>query len=454
MSLAGLAGLALLSSCRCGATDTAVRAPEPSGGIVRGPSLAERAPADTRLFVRARIRPETAGALVASPVLGPRLAACSVDSHEAVTRVELAVAESGLVAETEGSLTVAQAACLLGVAPPPDGPLVVGSVRVSARPGGMRVIAWPARRTTGAGTTPGAPRAGARPDETDGRIEGPGAPPELVRALATAPDGAELVAVGELGTPGQPLGLNAVVDEGHLALRLELGPERNELAADRMQKVLDQADDPALAAVRVRAEGRDVLIDAPAGVEVAQAIRSHVVETFTTPSVSMLPTLLPGDVFLVVKGGEPSVGDVVAFVPPDRPELRMSKRVVAVGGQRVEWKDDALLVDGIDTSEPLPDHPVPSAAEGGAERSTVAAETRGGRRFLTLRAKAPYPFAAAPLSIPDGEVYLVGDNRDNSLDSRHFGPVPKSAVLGEAVRIMWSFGPDGLRGDRLGVPLE
>ena len=135
-------------------------------------------------------------------------------------------------------------------------------------------------------------------------------------------------------------------------------------------------------------------------------VRAFVAEPVRVDGDSMAPTLRSGDVVLVDRTGSPRVGQVLLVRDPTdgRPVV---KRVVAVGGQTVEIRDAYLYVDGIRVDEPYVDH---SGIDG---------------------------VYFGPSSVPAGSVFVLGDSRDGSIDSRVFGPVPVAAVTGHVVLRLW-----------------
>ena len=137
-------------------------------------------------------------------------------------------------------------------------------------------------------------------------------------------------------------------------------------------------------------------------------------EPFRIPSGSMLPTLTPGDQVLVDKlDREPRRGDLIVFRRPRSDEI-MLKRVVALGGDTVAIQDGALYVDG----------------------------RRRRERYADPRAIDSVYFG--PVRVPRGSVFALGDNRADSIDSRTFGPVPSSRVIGRVVARLWP--PDRVGG--------
>lgn len=170
-----------------------------------------------------------------------------------------------------------------------------------------------------------------------------------------------------------------------------------------------QRDDEEISFVRWVGE---LLVLVAIAFVLAQGVKTYLVQPFVIPSGSMIPTLQVGDMVLVNKFayrfGEPNVGDVVVFIAPHTTKTDYIKRVVAVGGQTVSVSGGKLVVDGHKTDEDY----------------THGQETLPGSWQL-------------PVRIPDGQVFLMGDNRTNSTDSRWFGPQPVSRVLGKAILVYW-----------------
>lgn len=198
-------------------------------------------------------------------------------------------------------------------------------------------------------------------------------------------------------------------------------------------------------------------------------LRSFVAEPFRIPSGSMLPTLLIGDLILVNKYayglrlpvvhtklfevGTPQRGDVVVFRYPPDPRLDYIKRLVAVPGDRVSWKAGQLALNGT---------PVPIRADGEFFDADRLSYTRQYTESLDARdhrvlADPGKPSFVQPLDsfrqkehcrfeadgmecvVPAGHYFMMGDNRDNSLDSRFWGFVPDSHIVGRAFFIWMNF---------------
>ncbi len=158
------------------------------------------------------------------------------------------------------------------------------------------------------------------------------------------------------------------------------------------------------------------------GIAVMLLVRAFVAEPFLIPSGSMLETIQKDDRVLGEKVSyrfkTPSRGDVVTFRDPERADTTLIKRVIATEGQSVNLVDGAVYVDGERLDEPYvlgkPSDPI------------VA------RYSPLLDAPVSYP-----LTVPEGCVWVMGDNRTNSLDSRYFGPIPTDSVTSRAMVIFW-----------------
>jgi signal peptidase I len=203
-------------------------------------------------------------------------------------------------------------------------------------------------------------------------------------------------------------------------------------------------------------------------------IRIGLFEAFEIEGPSMEPTLLNGDRVVVAKFSyglflplateatwtwdAPDVGEVVIVKSP-HDNIDIVKRVVAIGGDTVEIRDDIVYRNGA---------PVPTEELGTCEDDTGRAipgcvwveETLEGRTHRTSRDTSSPPSNHPPSVVPEGYVYILGDHRDRSNDSRYFGVVPVSRVKGRAMVIYWSHdGPSifhspgewaaTIRGDRL-----
>lgn len=184
----------------------------------------------------------------------------------------------------------------------------------------------------------------------------------------------------------------------------------------------------------------------------AFAIRVFVVQAFKIPSGSMIPTLLIGDHILVsklsyglqwptdcqmqwnfppvncytsktvVEFGKPQRGDIIVFRFPEDEEKDFIKRIVGQPGDTVQIRNKAVLVNG----QPLDDKAFTQRIDPGIIDSSVTPRDNFG-----------------PVTVPEGSYFVMGDNRDQSLDSRFWGYVREEKIRGKAFRIYWSWNGQG-----------
>jgi signal peptidase I len=151
-----------------------------------------------------------------------------------------------------------------------------------------------------------------------------------------------------------------------------------------------------------------------AAVALAWLIRTFVVEPYVIPSGSLIPTIQIGDQVLVNKFvyrfGDPKYRDIVVLDDPTGETPMLIKRVIALGGQTVDLRDGKVVVDGTPLDEPYT-YGQPSLP--------------GDPRFVY------------PLVLPKDTVWVMGDNRTQSKDSRWLGPLPLASVHGKAFVIYW-----------------
>lgn len=176
-------------------------------------------------------------------------------------------------------------------------------------------------------------------------------------------------------------------------------------------------------------------------------IRGHLIEPFRIPSASMAPTVLAGDFLFADKryncGGckyRIEQGDVAIFVFPDDRTLRAIKRVIGLPGDRVNIEGHVVRVNGVPLS-------MGSAESGTGEVTERAAD---GHTWTVKWDPARPAGPAVDLIVPPGQVFVLGDNRSHSRDSRQMGPVPEQDVIGRARQIWLSYGAGGIRWSRLG----
>ncbi len=179
-------------------------------------------------------------------------------------------------------------------------------------------------------------------------------------------------------------------------------------------------------------------------VVLALFVRTFVFQAFKIPTGSMKPNLLVGDHLIVNKfifaptlfGIERALlpmrpiarGDIIVFKFPEEPERDFIKRVIGLPGDTLELRNQTVFVNGEALNEPYAHYLLPPAAEGQMDGD--------------LRRRYP------AVTVPDGHYFMMGDNRDDSQDSRFWGFLPQSYVKGRALFIYWSFDTpeDGSRG--------
>lgn len=174
-------------------------------------------------------------------------------------------------------------------------------------------------------------------------------------------------------------------------------------------------------------------------------LRSFLVEPFQIPSSSMVPTLEVGDYILVNKFtygirlpvirtkvmsiNEPRRGDVMVFFPPHMNDTYYIKRVIGLPGDSISYRDKRLTVNG----EPVPTESLAVVPEGQA-RIEVGLESLGGEPHL-VQDDLTRPGRDFTLVVEEGHYFMMGDNRDNSSDSRVWGLVPERDIVGKAFAI-------------------
>jgi signal peptidase I len=186
-------------------------------------------------------------------------------------------------------------------------------------------------------------------------------------------------------------------------------------------------------------------------------VRSFLFEPFKIPSSSMVPTLKIGDHIFVskfsyglslpfskiefVRWGEPQRGDIIVFLFPRDESLHYIKRVVGVPGDLIEFRGKDVIVNG----EPLPKDLVadPKLVQEVVEEPGFAGELFKERigtvaHYVKYSARTAYEFSrnSGPQAVPEDQYFVVGDNRDDSYDSRSWGFVPRENIKGKA-QVIW-----------------
>ena len=170
-------------------------------------------------------------------------------------------------------------------------------------------------------------------------------------------------------------------------------------------------------------------------------VRTFVVQAFKIPTGSMENNLLIGDHLLVnkfvfaptVSAGERTLlpidpirrGDIIVFKYPEDPERDFIKRVIGLPGETVELKNKKVHIDGTALDEPYVHYLFPPSDNPSDEGQTFDLDVRSNY---------------GPVTVPEGHYFMMGDNRDNSQDSRYWGFMPVSYVKGKALFVYFSFG--------------
>ncbi|MBI9081709.1 MAG: signal peptidase I [Pseudodesulfovibrio sp.] len=181
---------------------------------------------------------------------------------------------------------------------------------------------------------------------------------------------------------------------------------------------------------------RDTLEAIVVALLLAFVIRAFVVQAFKIPSGSMLDTLQIGDHLLVSKfaydvrlpstifldttdgkvlaqTGNPERGDIIVFKFPEDEKKDFIKRVIGLPGETIELRDKVVYINGTAIDEPYTIH----------------------SKYTTKPIRDNY----GPFTVPDGQFFVMGDNREGSYDSRWWGPVKREKIVGKALVIYWSW---------------
>lgn len=176
-------------------------------------------------------------------------------------------------------------------------------------------------------------------------------------------------------------------------------------------------------------------------------LRSFLVEPFQIPSGSMIPTLEVGDFILVNKFaygvrapvlnkemipiGKPQRGDVMVFFPPHAPETYYIKRVIGLPGDSITYNNHQLTINGKVVEEKLI-----AQLPAGAPVLKMTSEKIDDKTFTTHKYLRPSRLSMqGSWVVPAGHYFMMGDNRDNSLDSREWGMVSEDAIVGKAFAV-------------------
>lgn len=206
-------------------------------------------------------------------------------------------------------------------------------------------------------------------------------------------------------------------------------------------------------------------------------IRAFLFEPFQVPSGSMIPTIRVGDFLLVNKfayglrlplihtelthGGPVQAGDIMVFRYPKNPRIDYIKRVIGLPGDTIEVKGNDLYING----KLIPQHyigPFAYRPEGQGDRGMVIptkeyAQTIGGHTFHIIEFDTPEAHMDfGPYKVPPNCYFMMGDDRDNSNDSRFWGCVPRANIVGKAMFVWFSWDGENwsIRWNQIGRALD
>ena len=254
------------------------------------------------------------------------------------------------------------------------------------------------------------------------------------------------------------------------ALAAQQQRRHSELAAQGITQV--DTEDASVARERLLAQ--PWWLDWTAGlfpvILIVFVLRSFAFEPFKIPSGSMIPTLLVGDLILVNKftyglrlpvlntrltqGTPVKRGDVVVFRYPPKPSVDYIKRVIGLPGDEVSYLNKQLTING----QPVPETAVSDFFDEqvmeyfkqfdeqlGERHHSIIIDSRraafiGNPDAFAYRDQCRYSIEGVTCKVPEGHYFMMGDNRDNSLDSRYWGFVPDGNIIGKAFFVWMNFG--------------
>jgi len=201
----------------------------------------------------------------------------------------------------------------------------------------------------------------------------------------------------------------------------------------------------------------------------AVVIRSFIVAPFKIPSSSMIPTLEIGDYLFVLRypygfripltdtqlmSKPVTRGDVAVFVYPEDKSKDYIKRIVGIPGDKIVYLNNHLSVNGVEMPLTVEGNRTYFMADGGIDVSVQNEENFNGLKHKVLI--KDYSIRDGEWTVPEGHYFAMGDNRNNSRDSRFWGFVPQSYMVGRAAIVWWSWdnAKGSVRWDRIGHLIE
>lgn len=382
------------------------------------PPFSQRAPKDTRLLIHLDL--SDMHALLPIPnearlQMSALLTRCGIDLATDLGTVDIAFARDRRYrAEISGKADSTKLGCAFG--DPGD-----------FRPVGARVS------RSDSGLVVDAAADGAR-----------GLPAMLAALIRAVPPLSKVTVAFQAGPPSTPTAFVLWYDGAKSGVRVRFPDERAAvLGRGQIEHALTQIEKQGMAV-------RQDLTVAPTALEVSiettnfgslrLLLAAALLEAFNVNFGGMAPTLRKGDHFYTVKGpliGAIKRGDIVSFWCPTNPKAICMGRVLAIGGDEFEIDGATYRLNGKPLRQIKEGVETFTSEEGKSEKLDLVRETLDGTDHLILR-RAEASTRKVHSSVPLGSLFVVGDNRDHSYDSRDYGPVSASAVAGRATIIWWS----------------
>ena len=204
---------------------------------------------------------------------------------------------------------------------------------------------------------------------------------------------------------------------------------------------------------------------------IALFLRSFVLEAFKIPSASMVPSLLVGDhIFVnkfiygirlpiigkrIVEWAEPERGDVIVFAYPNDPDKDYIKRVIGLPGDYIEVRGQDVYVNGLIIEQSATQTYRYVDENSGMERHCIIRDVKYGEAEFNIIYELGRKHPTTEYTVKPRHLFVMGDNRDNSADSRSWGQVPYENIKGRAILVWWSSAQySGIRFGRMGHMID
>lgn len=169
-------------------------------------------------------------------------------------------------------------------------------------------------------------------------------------------------------------------------------------------------------------------------------VRDQLIQPFIIPSATMYPNILPRDRVIAVKNAyqtaDPQRGDMVLFVYPDDRRIFYIKRVVALAGDKVEIRSGNLYVNDVELPREFIG-PATISSDNTTSTGQVFYENNNGTKYRIFISQEKSAADFGPITVPKYDCFVMGDNRNNSLDSRHFGSIAVTSLKGKFEYRYW-----------------